>query len=442
MKKIILSVGLLLSGAAVAQDATVKAPDFNQKSIDFSIGFNKMNANEIVTTSSYPQPFSVNLGYRKMHNNLFGTSWNLGYDMFSNYKIIPSFSTPKTLYTSSFVSIRYNFVFNLTNLFSWNQFTSKFGCLVHAGPGYGINFNKTHKDIDNLFSFSTGITPQYKYSDKLAIFLDLTSTYNILHNYTYLTNTKNSDRTNILNFNLGVNYYAFGANKDKKHADWTPKGEEANAKLAELAAKLAQAEAKLTDTDKDGVADYLDLEPNTPENSIVNTKGQQVVDTDGDGIVDTEDFCPTVKGSLEFKGCPTGCVAENKPTDELDGQAIDGELKFKIAKVTKDVNFDTKSTSVKSNFKTELDALAKTLKENSNLVVALHGHCDNVGEDVLNNKLSEERAQSVKDYLVSKGVNASRITTKGYGISHPKVSNDTEKGRATNRRVEFIVKSK
>jgi outer membrane protein OmpA-like peptidoglycan-associated protein len=150
-----------------------------------------------------------------------------------------------------------------------------------------------------------------------------------------------------------------------------------------------------------------------------------------------------MKGTAEFKGCPTAFASEVKSNnDGLEGEEVQGELKFKVAKVTKDVTFDTKSTSVKSNFKVELDALAKALNENTKLVVALHGHCDNVGEDALNNSLSTERAQSVKDYLVSKGVNASRITTKGHGTSLPKVSNDTEKGRATNRRVEFVVKSK
>ena len=89
-----------------------------------------------------------------------------------------------------------------------------------------------------------------------------------------------------------------------------------------------------------------------------------------------------------------------------------------------------------------MNALAKLLNDNNSLIITINGHCDNVGEDILNNKLSEERAKIVKDYLVTKGVAESRITTKGYGISNPKLSNDTETGRAANRRVEFIVKSK
>jgi len=76
------------------------------------------------------------------------------------------------------------------------------------------------------------------------------------------------------------------------------------------------------------------------------------------------------------------------------------------------------------------------------LIISLNGHCDNIGEDALNNKLSLERANIVKDYLVGKGVESSRIMTKGHGTSKPKQSNETEKGRSANRRVEFEVKSK
>ena len=115
---------------------------------------------------------------------------------------------------------------------------------------------------------------------------------------------------------------------------------------------------------------------------------------------------------------------------------------IKIDAVSTDVTFETNQVSVKGAFKKQVTTLAKLLNENPSLIVTLNGHCDNVGEDNINNKLSETRAISVKDYLVSKGVSSSRIATKGYGISKPKMSNDTEKGRAANRRVEFVIKSK
>jgi outer membrane protein OmpA-like peptidoglycan-associated protein len=206
--------------------------------------------------------------------------------------------------------------------------------------------------------------------------------------------------------------------------------------------RLKSVENKLVDSDKDGVADYLDLEPSTPEGSNVNTHGQKVVDTDGDGIEDTEDYCPTVKGSVQFKGCPTAVGSSQSSTDEAQGSEVEGQLKYDVQKYTTDINFETKSTSIKLASKKQLDALAKILVSNSSLIINLHGHCDNIGEDVLNNKLSLERANSVKDYLVGKGVDASKINSKGHGTSKPKQSNETEKGRSANRRVEFEVKSK
>ena len=88
---------------------------------------------------------------------------------------------------------------------------------------------------------------------------------------------------------------------------------------------------------------------------------------DGDGILDSEDYCPTVKGTEEFKGCPTAFASGNTNNTEasvMEGNEVDWELKFKLAKVSSDISFDTKSTKVKSSSKKELDALAKILSEN------------------------------------------------------------------------------
>ena len=299
---------------------------------------------------------------------------------------------------------------------------------------------------DIAFNFILGLTPQYHINNKFALNLDAGYNANIKQNNTWDMGTALSTpgfSASYLYGTVGFSYY-LGENKTKAHADWTPRNSANKKELEALRVKLAATEAKLVDSDNDGVANFLDAEPNTPSGSVVNAKGQAIVDMDGDGILDSEDFCPTVKGTSEFKGCPFAFAQETKvvSTDDALGSDLTGDLKTKVAAVSKDVNFDTKSVSVKGAFKKELDALAKLLNENSSLVVALHGHCDNVGEDILNNQLSEDRAKSVKDYLVSKGVSASRISTKGFGITQPKLSNDTEKGRAANRRVELIVKMK
>ena len=437
MKKIILSASIFVLSNMYAQEAK-----FNRLAVDANIGINNVMKPRFsfgfTENSGFDRlsDLSLNIGGRYSLSNTFSTGLYLGFNKIGNAKNSNS---------STFITVMPKGIVNLSNLLGFdNLFNNKFRLLAHTGAGLGFLTNSAIDGSDKMLMIAAGLTPQYKINDKLSLNLDFQAYSTYFQSRTWDFNSKSPSISGVMaQATVGISYYAFGANKDKVHADWYSNANELQSKLDELSNKLNVAESRLLDTDKDGVVDFLDLEPNTPEGSYVNTKGQRIIDMDGDGIVDTEDFCPTVKGTAEFKGCPTGFVAENKPSsDGIEGEDVQGELKFKVAKVTKDVTFDTKSTSIKSNFKAELDALAKALNENAKLVVALHGHCDNVGEDALNNSLSTERAQSVKDYLVSKGVNASRITTKGHGTSQPKVSNDTEKGRATNRRVEFVVKSK
>jgi OOP family OmpA-OmpF porin len=104
------------------------------------------------------------------------------------------------------------------------------------------------------------------------------------------------------------------------------------------------------------------------------------------------------------------------------------------------VLFDFDKTAVKPDGAKILDRLIVFLKENSDKRVDLEGHTDSVGTDQYNQNLSERRAASVKDYLTTRGVAASRITTKGFGESKPIADNKTADGRAKNRRVEIKVR--
>jgi outer membrane protein OmpA-like peptidoglycan-associated protein len=106
------------------------------------------------------------------------------------------------------------------------------------------------------------------------------------------------------------------------------------------------------------------------------------------------------------------------------------------------VYFDTgKATIQKRSFKL-LDQVAKLLTEHSEIEkVSVEGHTDNQGKPEANLKLSQRRAEAVRDYLVKKGVAPERLTAKGFGQERPIAPNNTAKGRATNRRVEFITSS-
>jgi OOP family OmpA-OmpF porin len=102
----------------------------------------------------------------------------------------------------------------------------------------------------------------------------------------------------------------------------------------------------------------------------------------------------------------------------------------------KSAHFDFNKATLKPEGKTALEAAVKALKDEPALKATITGHTDSVGSDSYNLKLSERRANAARDYLVSQGIDASRITTQGLGESKPIASNDTAEGRAENRRVE------
>lgn len=110
-----------------------------------------------------------------------------------------------------------------------------------------------------------------------------------------------------------------------------------------------------------------------------------------------------------------------------------------LEKATLDFNFEFNSSAVNQKTALYLDDLAKALLDNPALNVKLVGHTDNIGSEKFNLKLSQHRAQTMKDYLVSKGVEASRISTDGKGMKEPLTDNSTEEARAINRRVELTI---
>jgi outer membrane protein OmpA-like peptidoglycan-associated protein len=106
-------------------------------------------------------------------------------------------------------------------------------------------------------------------------------------------------------------------------------------------------------------------------------------------------------------------------------------------KLPSGISFDFNSAAVKPEFRPALDQVAQTLASYQSTFVDVSGHTDSIGSDVVNQRLSEQRAKAVADYLGYQGVNTARVATRGYGKSYPIASNDTEQGRAENRRVEI-----
>lgn len=117
-------------------------------------------------------------------------------------------------------------------------------------------------------------------------------------------------------------------------------------------------------------------------------------------------------------------------------QTADNQLKLNIPS---DVSFDVGRADIKSNFRPVLDKFADTLKSNPATQIRVIGHTDSTGSDAVNNPLSVNRAESVREYLSERGVSTSRVAIDGRGEREPIADNGTEAGRAKNRRVEILV---
>lgn len=117
-------------------------------------------------------------------------------------------------------------------------------------------------------------------------------------------------------------------------------------------------------------------------------------------------------------------------------QTADNRLKLEIPS---DISFDSGSAQIKSNFRPVLDKFAASLASNPTTTVTIIGHTDSSGTDAINNPLSVNRAARTRDYLVGKGIAASRFMIEGRGSREPIVANDTAANRAQNRRVEIYV---
>ena len=196
---------------------------------------------------------------------------------------------------------------------------------------------------------------------------------------------------------------------------------------------------KEADTDGDGVVDSKDKCPNTPAGRKVNAEGCEL-DRDGDGIVDGDDKCPDVFAKTA-DGCPLPVAkpVEVKPAADYSATptapaAVPRRL------VLEGVNFNYDKSTLRPEDIAIIDQNAADLKEWGDIDVEVSGHTDSRGSDKYNMGLSLRRADAVRDYLITKGISAGRLTAKGYGESKPLESNATDEGRFKNRRIELTEK--
>jgi len=208
----------------------------------------------------------------------------------------------------------------------------------------------------------------------------------------------------------------------------------------------------IPDTDGDGINDEADKCPNVA--GIAKYEGCPIPDTDSDGINDEVDKCPTVPGTAKYDGCPVPDTDKDGINDEEDkcpnraGPAsnqgcpiISKEIIQKINYASKNIFFSTGSAKLLPKSFASLNSVATLLASDTDLMITIDGHTDNTGKADKNQVLSQQRAASVKNYLVSRGLSEQRLTVNGYGDTKPIADNKTVAGRAKNRRTEMTVRN-
>ncbi|MGH8491997.1 MAG: OmpA family protein [Moraxellaceae bacterium] len=218
---------------------------------------------------------------------------------------------------------------------------------------------------------------------------------------------------------LGIEFSGADGGSSKASADPEPQPEPQQ--IEEAAAAVAPVAAVVVDSDGDGVADINDKCSDSPAGVQVDADGCPL-DGDMDGVPDYRDQCPATAA---------GVVVDEKGCDKILTETINKQLS---------VTFDSGKVVVKDEYKAEIAEVAGLLKQYPGTSVEIQGHTDSSGKKASNDKLSQQRADAVKAVLVNEnGVDASRVTAKGYGSSQPVADNKTAEGKAQNRRVIAII---
>jgi len=178
------------------------------------------------------------------------------------------------------------------------------------------------------------------------------------------------------------------------------------------------------DTDSDGVFDNDDACPN--EFGPAANNGCPWADTDNDGIADKDDKCIDVAGTVANNGCPEAIAPE-----------VTVEIQKTLNAYAKTILFNSGRSTIKSESSKVLSEIVNILQEYPRAKFSIEGHTDSSGSDALNQRLSDSRANAVKQYLVKNGIDEFRLSAIGYGESHPISTNATAAGRKENRRVEI-----
>jgi OOP family OmpA-OmpF porin len=319
-------------------------------------------------------------------------------------------------------------VINANRLFDIQDELGRFGLLLHAGVKVDAMTSKTKNIIEHDHNYNiteyngglvVGVSPQFRITNRISLLLDVTiqnsyrQHFNWDGSYSELNNNLNGQQVTT---SFGLTY---SLGRNKIHGDWAIIKDKSLKRIEELDKRVDEVETLMNDTDKDGIADYLDQENNSVAGVAVDTRGK-MVDINRNGIPD----------ELErYIDKTTKSTSDKSNSDMIKKLINDGYVT---------TYFDTAKVNP-TNVSTEgIDFIRTYLKNNPAATVNIIGHADEVGSTEINNTLSKNRAEAVKVILVKAGVDATRLNVLAIG-EDTSVNVESEGARKLVRKVTFKI---
>jgi OmpA-OmpF porin, OOP family len=467
MKKNLLLITLLSFSAIYSQNTDTPSEEINSDSPynrwtievfagqakglrPFSQGYSSSDGNKFAGKIDLN---SFNLGARYMMSPKFGIKADFAYDLHKNSNSSKPFKVEQ---------LRFDIqaVVNASRLFGIEENLNRFGLLIHSGLAFARVTPKLDTGIDNLIpkagnveydptssnvgkteynlGLIIGITPQYRFTNRLAAMLDFSTIGNYRQHFAwdghYSQESNNLDGAMIAG-TIGLSYsLGDGMGKEDEivmHGDWAPIEDKRLEEITELDNRINDLETLMNDTDKDGVPDYLDVENNSIAGVTVDTKGR-MIDTNKNGVPDELEKLVTMTTSKDgVNGTDAAATQANATNTQMISKLINEGY------VT--VYFDYDKTDPTEASTEGIDFMLTYLRNNPEGSIEIFGNADELGNSDYNNKLANNRAANVKKILIDAGIKANRLDIISRGEDNS-VNPNSALARRLVRKVSFKIK--